>query len=58
MMAVCIELRIPLFLGSSNALAKSMVTDSMSGRSSEKPLLNELKEVATNIIFDISKMYF
>ena len=58
MMAVCSELRIPLFLGSSKSLAKSIVVDSMSGRSSEKPLLKELKEVATNIIFDISKNVF
>ena len=49
MMAVCIELRIPLFLvgkpGSSKSLAKSIVTDSMLGRSSEKDLLKEFKQV-------------
>ena len=51
MMAVCIELRIPLFLvgkpGSSKSLAKSIVADSMLGRSSEseKELLKEFKEV-------------
>ena len=49
MMAVCIELRIPLFLvgkpGSSKSLAKSIVTDSMLGRSSEKDLLKEFKHV-------------
>ena len=49
MMAVCIELRIPLFLvgkpGSSKSLAKSIVADSMLGRFSEKPLLKEFKEV-------------
>ena len=49
MMAVCIELRIPLFLvgkpGSSKSLAKSIVTDSMLGRSSEKDLMKEFKQV-------------
>ena len=58
MMAVCIELRIPLFLvgkpGSSKSLAKSIVADSMLGRSSEKPLLKELKEVATNSCLSIT----
>ena len=60
MMAVCIELRIPLFLvgkpGSSKSLAKSIVADSMLGRSSDKPLLKELKEVATNRCLSI--MYY
>ena len=49
MMAVCIELRIPLFLvgkpGSSKSLAKSIVADSMLGGSSEKELLKESKQV-------------
>ena len=49
MMAICIELRIPLFLvgkpGSSKSLAKSIVADSMMGRSSEKELMKEFKEV-------------
>ena len=49
MMAVCIELRIPLFLvgkpGSSKSLAKSIVADSMLGRSSEKDLLKDFKQV-------------
>ena len=50
MMAVCIELRIPLFLvgkpGSSKSLAKSIVADSMHGRSSETQLLKTFKEVS------------
>ena len=49
MMAICIELRIPLFLvgkpGSSKSLAKSIVADSMLGRSSEHNLMKEFKEV-------------
>lgn len=49
MMAICIELRIPLFLvgkpGSSKSLAKSIVADSMLGRSSDKKLMKEFKEV-------------
>ena len=49
MMTVCIELRIPLFLvgkpGSSKSLAKSIVADSMLGRSSEKELMKKFKEV-------------
>ena len=51
MMAICIELRIPLFLvgkpGSSKSLAKSIVADSMLGRSSEEELMKEFKEVNT-----------
>ena len=49
MMAVCIELRIPLFLigkpGSSKSLAKSIISSSMLGRGSAKSLLKEFKEV-------------
>ena len=49
MMAICIELRIPLFLvgkpGSSKSLAKSIVAASMLGRSSEGKLMKEFKEV-------------
>ena len=40
MMAICIELKIPLFLvgkpGSSKSLAKSIVADSMLGRTASK----------------------
>ena len=50
MMAVCIELRIPLFLvgkpGSSKSLAKSIVADSMHGESSENQLLKTFKGVS------------
>ena len=49
MMAICIELRIPLFLvgkpGSSKSLAKSIVAASMLGRASEGKLMKEFKEV-------------
>lgn len=49
MMAICIELRIPLFLvgkpGSSKSLAKSIIADSMHGRRSQSPLLRNFKEV-------------
>ena len=49
MMAICIELRIPLFLvgkpGSSKSLAKSIVANSMLGKASEKNLMKKFKEV-------------
>ena len=49
MMAICIELRIPLFLvgkpGSSKSLAKSIVAASMLGKTSEGELMKEFKEV-------------
>ena len=49
MITVCVELRIPLFLvgkpGSSKSLAKSIVADSMHGKSSESQLLKMFKEV-------------
>ena len=49
MMAVCIQLRIPLFLvgkpGSSKSLAKSIIADSMLGKSSEKDFLKDFNEV-------------
>ena len=49
MMAVCIDLRIPLFLvgkpGSSKSLAKSIIANSMKGKSSKNPLLKSFKEV-------------
>ena len=51
MMVVCIELRIPLFLvgkpGSSKSLAKSIVADSMQGRTSHSRFLKELKQVGS-----------
>ena len=50
MMAICIELRIPLFLvgkpGNSKSLAKSIVQDSMHGRESQSPVLREFKKVS------------
>ena len=49
MMAVCIELRIPLFLvgkpGSSKSLAKSIVASSMQGQASKSDLLKGFKQV-------------
>lgn len=50
MMAVCVELRIPLFLvgkpGSSKSLAKSIINESMRGKDSRKDLLKKFKEVS------------
>ena len=58
MMAICIELRIPLFLvgkpGSSKSLAKSIVADSMLGKASEKPLMKTFKEVCRYLHFEPS----
>jgi len=50
MMAICIELRIPLFLvgkpGSSKSLAKTVITDVMQGEASySKELFRHLKEI-------------
>ena len=49
MMAICVELRIPLFLvgkpGSSKSLAKSIIQDSMHGKTSRSDLLKTFKEV-------------
>ena len=51
MMAICIELRIPLFLvgkpGSSKSLAKSIIQDSMHGQGSTSPVLRQFKQVIT-----------
>ena len=55
MMAVCIELRIPLFLvgkpGSSKSLAKSIIQNSMHGQGSKSPFLKEFKQVKTEYSF-------
>ena len=49
MMAVCVDLRIPLFLvgkpGSSKSLAKAIVADSMTGPASQSDLLKSFKQV-------------
>ena len=49
MMAICVELRIPLFLvgkpGSSKSLAKSIIQDSMHGKDSQTGLLRGFKQV-------------
>ena len=48
-MAICIELRIPLFLvgkpGSSKSLAKFIIQDSMHGKNSHSRLLKKFKQV-------------
>ena len=50
MMAVCVDLRIPLFLvgkpGSSKSLAKSIVSTSMQGQASSNELLKTFKQVS------------
>ena len=50
MIAICVELRIPLFLvgkpGSSKSLAKSIVQTSMLGTASNSELLREFKQVS------------
>ena len=55
MMAICVELRIPLFLvgkpGSSKSLAKSIICESMKGRNSANKLLRKFKEVSKSIKF-------
>jgi hypothetical protein len=52
MMAICVELRIPLFLvgkpGSSKSLAKSIISESMKGKDSKNQLLKHFKEVRTS----------
>ena len=49
MMAICIELRIPLFIvgkpGSSKSLAKAIINASMRGKSSQTDLLKNFKAV-------------
>ena len=51
MMAVCVELRIPLFVvgkpGSSKSLAKSIIVESMKGQSSRKDFLRNFKCVSS-----------
>ena len=52
MMAICVELRIPLFLvgkpGSSKSLAKSIINESMRGKDSRNDLLKNFKEVSSH----------
>ena len=49
MMAVCVDLRIPLFIvgkpGSSKSLAKSVIQESMKGKNSQNKLMKRFKEV-------------
>lgn len=50
MMAICIDLRIPLFLvgkpGSSKSLAKAVVANAMQGQASNSDLLKSFKQVS------------
>ncbi|XP_062574164.1 E3 ubiquitin-protein ligase rnf213-alpha-like [Saccostrea cucullata] len=59
MMAICIELRIPLFLvgkpGSSKSLAKTIISDAMQGLSSHTQLYKSLKK-ATMVSFQCSHL--
>ena len=61
MMAICIELRIPLFLvgkpGSSKSLAKSIIQDSMHGKDSQTELLRGFKQVIDNISLTCCSVY-
>ena len=54
MMAICVELRIPLFLvgkpGSSKSLAKSIISESMRGKNSVNELLTNFKEVSSKLL--------
>ena len=56
MMAICVDLRIPLFLvgkpGSSKSLAKSIVASSMHGQASGNALLKEFKQVSHYLILN------
>ena len=56
MMAVCMDMRIPLFLigkpGSSKSLAKTIVTNNMQGQASHAPLYQNLKQVISLLIFN------
>ena len=60
MMAICVELRIPLFLvgkpGSSKSLAKSIISESMRGKDSKNDLLKKFKEVNSSV-FVIGKIF-
>ena len=51
MMAVCVELRIPIFVvgkpGSSKSLAKSIIAESMKGQNSRAKFLKNFKSVST-----------
>ncbi len=62
MMAICVELRIPLFLvgkpGSSKSLAKAIISDSMQGRESTNPLLQSFKEVYLMSISLKTSLYY
>ena len=51
MMAICVEVRIPLFIigkpGSSKSLAKTILSKNMQGRSSYSSIFKALKQVGT-----------
>lgn len=60
MMAVCVELRIPLFLvgkpGSSKSLSKTILDHNMQGRDSESPLFKSLKQVNKSILWNFKML--
>ena len=64
MMAVCVELRIPLFVvgkpGSSKSLAKSIIAESMKGQNSKKDFLKNFKSVSSiySLCYQLSFSYF
>ena len=64
MMAVCVELRIPLFVvgkpGSSKSLAKSIIAESMKGQNSKKDFLKNFKSVSSinSLCYHLSFNYF
>ena len=61
MIAICIELRIPLFLvgkpGSSKSLAKSIVQTSMQGTASNSELLRGFKQVSVDILYKVGQSW-
>ena len=61
MIAICIELRIPLFLvgkpGSSKSLAKSIVQTSMQGTASNSELLRGFKQVGVDILYKVGQSW-
>ena len=64
MMAVCVELRIPLFVvgkpGSSKSLAKSIVAESMKGQNSKTDFLKKFKAVSVIMcyVYELDPQYF
>ena len=61
MMAVCIQLRIPLFVvgkpGSSKSLAKSIIAESMKGQNSKTDFLKKFKSVRVIMCYVYTYVY-